>query len=61
MNNTMTEQIEQAIQRKIASYKVWRQMGVCHADAVDSILQGSCWGPRLKQEVRARCEALQAA
>ena len=55
--NTMTEQVEAAIGRKVESYKTWRHMGVCHQDAVDSVLQGGTWGPKLKQEVRERCAA----
>lgn len=56
--DTMSQQIEAAIQRKVDSYKTWRAMGVCHQDAVGSILQNSCWGPKLRNEVVARCEAL---
>ena len=56
--NTMTDQVEAAIKRKVEAYKIWRKMGVCHEDAVESTLQNSTWGPKLKQEVRDRCAAL---
>lgn len=55
---TLNQAFEQAIQRKVNSYRTWREMGICHADAVDSILQNSTWGPELLQKTRARCEAL---
>lgn len=59
--NTLAEQTERAIAAKVASYKTWRAMGICHQDAVDSVLQNSTWGPKLRQEVRDRCTALNIA
>lgn len=53
---TMNAAIEANMQRKLAIYREWRAMGVCHADAVDSGLQNSCWGPALRVEFRRRCE-----
>lgn len=56
--NTMTDAVNAAIERKVQSYGTWRAMGVLHADAIESVMRNSIWGPKLKAEAVSRIEAL---